>query len=1539
MTSLSYSNVGGQLPDTASLNDSSQERPFHSKRPHKKSRTGCKNCKARKVKCDEARPTCRSCRLRKAECVYPHAVPAAVTGNGLATPPTTDDSLPISFTASTPAPWETALSPWPPSPFELPSSSTSLAFQDQDEIYEDGTNDSLVIAEPMFRPSGIDATDMKLLWFYTSTTAASFSVVEDAPGRSTEEIMKNTLVQMGFENPFLMDSLFALASLHMRSTKQNLDVSRTAYYRARAIQGYRRAVEEAKPETFPALLANSLILTALSSETFREPDTKDLFILDWITIWRGIGLMIGLNTVRGMYKSGLQPLFNRPALDLEAGAAAIPNKLLLMISSIPIDDPDYLNIDTYYRTLRYLGTLYQNLRLDIGYLMHLRVITWFTFVPADFVELTRVKQPRALVIIAHYACFLKMMFRVWWMVGIGQRTLQDICKYLSDEWHPYLSVPLQAIGIEDETMLGRLILNEPLWVPTESDDLNSASAGPGEKKLGWVSEDGKMLDPKLAETGYKPEENEDILVSRVTLHRVGTVDASPRMNASGFRAIPAGCSAARVSSFPRRSIHSTGARFVAPGNGAPKPAEDSLTEQNDQDEDPDSHSNAQLTGGRQKNHATPSQKARLAKQRTGAALPPVQLSQRFLEKNVAIYDPLIQPQIPYALAVDAKSEKIVHPTAVEVKPNERRATPKLKLLVERYFSAALSNLFYREKRFAEKFDWSAADELSRLSEKRADIQRAVRRGDMIIDSARHIVDSYAGQHNIYSYKTRPFWWWHFNRDLDPQTATFRERYSPLQIYLDIALEQAEQVDCPLAHTVADLPDDTYTPIRDIVIREFSVRAPPNFDPKTSQRPITILSLSGYGGNAIAESLASQIAYHARANVVHLNASDLAVLVGQYTGQDWAYSRGPLSMLGFRAAEINGKLKSDPDQASRTNEEDDDEMESNLISVRSITNSLEEDLQKKAKQRGYEVFTKWEQLKIDKILDCLIRSPKLKDPSDQPRRTLIHIHDIVELSLTLEGSMLISRLRALVDAAWHQGSPITLFGTSSTEQPSDEYQDALREIGIRDLVISRHIQPQRTSQFMPSKPQKTSRPFDLQRIDYIEENVENIKRMIQAIDPDFAEEYSIHNIPSELFYPSSALNKTPNILEDAILPPSEVYTAAVSFISNERIYRGDGSRMSLLSFYNLGSLRQKEGEGTLLTDQLSGTQESPEHARGRKDTEPERITVKPNEYEKRIASGQINTNDIRVTFADVHAPQETISALKLLTSLALVRPDAFSYGVLASDKIPGCLLYGPPGTGKTMLAKAVAKESGANMLEISGATINDKWVGESEKLIKAVFTLAKRLSPCVVFIDEADSLFANRSMYSNRASHREHINQFLREWDGMQETNAFIMVATNRPFDLDDAVLRRLPRKILVDLPMKEDRLAILKLLMRGEQLNGTVSLEDLAERTPFYSGSDLKNVCVAAAMAAVEEENEAAARHTGPEPYVYPERRVLRKDHFEKALQQIPASISEDMASLKQIRKFDEEYGNRKRKSKKSMGFGIVDEKKLVDVTDARIRP
>jgi SpoVK/Ycf46/Vps4 family AAA+-type ATPase len=270
------------------------------------------------------------------------------------------------------------------------------------------------------------------------------------------------------------------------------------------------------------------------------------------------------------------------------------------------------------------------------------------------------------------------------------------------------------------------------------------------------------------------------------------------------------------------------------------------------------------------------------------------------------------------------------------------------------------------------------------------------------------------------------------------------------------------------------------------------------------------------------------------------------------------------------------------------------------------------------------------------------------------------------------------------------------------------------------------------------------------------------------------------------------------------------------------------------------------------------------------------------------------------------------------------------------------MYGPPGTGKTLLAKAIAKESGANMLEISAATINNMYVGQGEKNVSALFRVARKLAPMIIFLDEGDALLGKRNDGHGHASRRVVLTQFLREMDGLTEANkqVFVIVATNRPFDLDDAILRRLPRKILVDLPLQPEREAILRILLKEETLDESVSLATLAAETDLYSGSDLKNLCVAAAMDAVKEEMRAYAAAGSPkEGYVWPEKRVLTRKHFDAAVKEIGASISEDMESLKAIRKFDDQYGDaagRKRRRKTAMGFEVIAPKSGSEETRVR---
>jgi SpoVK/Ycf46/Vps4 family AAA+-type ATPase len=126
-----------------------------------------------------------------------------------------------------------------------------------------------------------------------------------------------------------------------------------------------------------------------------------------------------------------------------------------------------------------------------------------------------------------------------------------------------------------------------------------------------------------------------------------------------------------------------------------------------------------------------------------------------------------------------------------------------------------------------------------------------------------------------------------------------------------------------------------------------------------------------------------------------------------------------------------------------------------------------------------------------------------------------------------------------------------------------------------------------------------------------------------------------------------------------------------------------------------------------------------------------------------------------------------------------------------------LLFGPPGTGKTLLAKALATEAGANFISITGSTLTSKWFGDAEKLTKALFSFATKLAPVIIFVDEIDSLLGARGGSSEHEATRRMRNEFMAAWDGLRSKDSqriLILGATNRPFDLDDAVIRRLPRR-------------------------------------------------------------------------------------------------------------------------------------------------
>ncbi|CAE6486837.1 unnamed protein product [Rhizoctonia solani] len=299
-----------------------------------------------------------------------------------------------------------------------------------------------------------------------------------------------------------------------------------------------------------------------------------------------------------------------------------------------------------------------------------------------------------------------------------------------------------------------------------------------------------------------------------------------------------------------------------------------------------------------------------------------------------------------------------------------------------------------------------------------------------------------------------------------------------------------------------------------------------------------------------------------------------------------------------------------------------------------------------------------------------------------------------------------------------------------------------------------------------------------------------------------------------------------------------------------------------------------------------------------------------EYEEIIAAEVIHPSDITTGFEDIGGLDPIISSLRESVIYPLCYPELFASngGLLGAPK--GVLLYGPPGCGKTMLAKALAKESSATFINIAVSVLTNKWYGESNKLVAGLFSLARKMQPAIIFIDEIDSLARKMqpaiifideidSFLGERGRGDHEVTgmmkaEFMTLWDGLasgENTRILVLGATNRPNDIDQAILRRMPKrfavrlpdieqrtKILnlrtstnrpndidqailrrmpkrfaVRLPDLEQRTKILNLMLKDSALAPNFSVRELARRTDGLSGSDLKEACRNAAMVPVRD--------------------------------------------------------------------------------------
>lgn len=274
----------------------------------------------------------------------------------------------------------------------------------------------------------------------------------------------------------------------------------------------------------------------------------------------------------------------------------------------------------------------------------------------------------------------------------------------------------------------------------------------------------------------------------------------------------------------------------------------------------------------------------------------------------------------------------------------------------------------------------------------------------------------------------------------------------------------------------------------------------------------------------------------------------------------------------------------------------------------------------------------------------------------------------------------------------------------------------------------------------------------------------------------------------------------------------------------------------------------------------------------------------------LIESEIMDKNADVNWDDIAGLEYAKSIISEAVVWPMLRPEAFT-GLRSPPK--GVLLFGPPGNGKTLIGKCIASQANATFFSISASTLTSKWIGEGEKMVRALFTIAKVHQPSVVFIDEIDSLLCKRNESEHESSRRIK-TEFLVQLDGAgtkSDERVLVIGATNRPQELDEAARRRLVKRLYIPLPEFAARLQILKNLLRTERNDLDESqINEICEKTDGFSGADMKDLCQEAAVGPIRgiQNINAFLNRSMPLTDVRP----VSFNDFQLALTRVTASVS-----------------------------------------------
>ncbi len=287
------------------------------------------------------------------------------------------------------------------------------------------------------------------------------------------------------------------------------------------------------------------------------------------------------------------------------------------------------------------------------------------------------------------------------------------------------------------------------------------------------------------------------------------------------------------------------------------------------------------------------------------------------------------------------------------------------------------------------------------------------------------------------------------------------------------------------------------------------------------------------------------------------------------------------------------------------------------------------------------------------------------------------------------------------------------------------------------------------------------------------------------------------------------------------------------------------------------------------------------------------------------AGTILTESPNVKWIDIAGLENCKQSLREAIVLPMAKPELFKG---ARKPWSGILLFGPPGCGKTLLAKAAATECKSTFFSVSSADLLSKWLGESEKLINALFKLARAKAPSLIFIDEIDSVATKRGQGSESGGERRVKTQLLSEIQGVKSTfdkPMLVLGATNRPWDLDIAMLSRFEKKIYVPLPDIPARAAMFKIHTAGVNMNlGDDDFVELAARTEGYSGRDISNLCREVIMIPIRELDVKGLLEDSKQEVTA---RDLTVNDFLETLDKVKPALSQE--GLKQYEEWTNEFG------------------------------